>query len=400
MTSRTPLRAVLAVAALAAAVLPAGPSPARAESRAEEDVTPLALVRRSAIVVVARGAANAPEAVAGTVGTLIVEESLRGSARVGDRLAVASATDREDARVPEGGRWLAFADPRPDGRWTLVGGGLGMFDLPAGPAGEATLSLFRTLAPHAAEGRSLEGASAVAVRTALVQAARTGHDRTRSGAALDLLREPGLLAGCGETERESLAAAFRETPSSSRARGHLARALGILKHPATGALLAEAVAASDGGLLKRQAGLALKDLDDGAAVRLMAAKLAGANPAVRVAVAGALGWSGRPEARSALESLLADASVPVRFEAIIGLGRLRDADAAPALLVRFRKPDGSTPGPEADTRLRRAVAWALAQCDTGDAWSALRTARDEDPELGYRSFLSDLLANPRREFVR
>jgi hypothetical protein len=387
----------LAVAAIAAVL---APLPARAESRSEEDCTPLALLRRAGVAVLARGAAPAPDAEPGTVGVLVVEEVLRGGAKAGDRLEVAASTDREDARVPPGGRWVAVLDPRPDGRWTLVAGGMGLFDCPEGPAGASSLEILRALVEHGVAGLPAEGPGRAALRAALVRATGEGDARLRSGAALDLLREPGLLGSCTAGEREALARAFVAAGPTDVARGHLVRALAILKVPGTAERIAGALAGPGGGILKRQAGLALKDLEDPDAVRLVAARLAGANPAVRVAVAGALGWSTRKEARPALEALLADAAVPVRLEAIVGLGRLRAPEAAAALLRRFRNEDGTTPGPERDARLRRAVAWALAQCDEGEAWAALRRARDSDPELGYRSFLGDLLANPRREFVR
>lgn len=386
MTSRTAAAALL----LLGAALPL--LPARAETRAEEDATPLSLVRRAGLVAVVRaGAPPAGAAAEGVLGTLVVEEVIRGEgARAGDSLAVAGHEGTEDVRILPGLRAVAFLSVPAAGRTEVLCGALGLLAAEEGAAagGEgAAVTLVRTLCGDLGpEGKFLTPGK---VRAALVAAVRDGAPRLRAGAAFDLVRETGLLGEATEGERADLAAAFRAVPNRDRGRAHLARAVGMLRPEGAGAMLVEAVLEPEGFALRRAAGEALGLLGDEGAVRLLASRTAGATAETRALIAGVLGHTGMAAARPPLEALAGSAEAPVRVEAAVGLGRLRTADAAAALLARLVV--------EKDARARRAVAWALAQCDHPEAWRALReAAAREDEEAAFRAFVRTVLENPRR----
>ena len=394
----TSSRLAILPAALAALLLLA-PAPAKAESRAEEDVTPRALVRAAALVAVVEGVAPDPSAppADGVAGVLEVVEVLKGAAGAGERVLVAGSADRHDVRVPAGVRFVAFLGGIREGGREVVGGALGLFELPGGTVldGDPTVRLFRALA-----GEADGGPEAVpAVRAALVRAAGEAHPRARSGAALDLLRDPGRLAGATEAERAALVDAFRNAAPTGRARFHLAGILGRLAPEGGAALLVEALLGDGGEALPAAVGPALRALGRPAAIRLLAARTAEVSPALRLRVASALGSTGSPEARDPLASLLADGTPEVRLEAAVGLGRLKDAAAVPALLRRLRG-DASGAGAEGDAHVRRALAWAVAQGDAPEGWAALREAADSDADPRFRAFCEDTLRNPVRAFVK
>jgi HEAT repeat protein len=154
-------------------------------------------------------------------------------------------------------------------------------------------------------------------------------------------------------------------------------------------MLVDGVLEADGFALRRAAGEALGLLGDEGAVRMLAARTAGASAETRALIAGVLGYTGMAAARGPLEALAGSAEAAVRVEAAVGLGRLRSAEAAAALTARFAV--------EKDARARRAVAWALAQCDHPEAWRALREAAErEDEDAAFRAFVRTVLENPRR----
>jgi len=382
-------RVLLAGVLLLAAGMPA----ARAESRGEEDVTPLGLVRRAALVAVVR--TGEPEAGRrGILGTLAVEEVLRGEgAKAGDLLAVPGRPEAEDVRLAPGMRAVAFLSRPEAGRTEVLCGALGLLPVEEAPGGgdAPATALVRTLCGDLGpEGKVLTPGK---VRAALTAAVASGSPRLRAGAAFDLVRETGLLEGATEGERADLVEAFRALPNRDRARAHLARAVGMLRPAGAGALLVEAVLERDGFALRRAAGEALGLLGDGEAVKLLAARTAGADAGTRALLAGVLGWTGLAEARAPLEALLGSAEPVVRTEAAVGLGRLRSPEASGALVKRF--------GEEREAGTRRALAWALAQCDEPEAWRTLREAADrEEEEPGFRAFLRSVLENPRRAFVK
>jgi hypothetical protein len=395
MTSNL-LRRAAVVAALAAAFL-AIPR-ARAESRAEEDVTPLGLVRHAALVAVVEG--QAPAAGSEALGSLRVEEVLRGGpAKQGDVVEVRGDPRREDLRVLPGTRSLGFFVRGADGRWEIYAGALGLVALEDAAAGDgATLSLFRTLSGEIGP----EGRIAVpdVARAALVRAATAVGGRNGSGAALDLVREPGLLAGATEADRAALVAAFSSAAPASREKGHLARVVGMLRPEGAGRILVDALLGDGGGLLRSAVGRALGDLGDPEALSLLASRTATASPDLRGRAATALGWSGMPAARAPLEALLGAAEPAVRFEAAIGVGRLGLADSAPALLRRFRGDGAGGPAAEGDREVRKALVWALARCDDPAAWRSLEESARADADETFRGYVADVLRNPRREFVR
>jgi len=385
----TSARIAIGAALAASALLP--PVAARAESRPEEDVTPLSLARRADAVLVVVGAA--PADAAETRARFEVVETLRGTPSPGDVLEVPVLPDRQDLRAAPGERSVALLLWRPDGRWAAPAGALSLFPAPDDATGAETLALFRALA---AEGTGPP--DAVRLRAALVRAVGAGEARVRAGAALDLLQEPGLLEGAAEAERAALVARFDAEPNRSRARFHLARIVGLLRPAAAAERLVDALLAEGGEALRPAVADALRDLGDPRAVALLASRTASASARDRIVVAGTLGALGGDSARAALEALLPDAVPEVRREAAASLGMLRDAASAPALLARFRGVPGGA-GPEGDLRVRRALAWALAQADDPGAWGALRAAA-EAPGESLRAFLEETLANPRRAFVR
>ena len=385
MTSRNAGAAVVGLLLLAAAL----PLPAPAPCPAPGDLDPLNLVRRAGLVAVVRGA-EAGEAKEGILGSLVVEEVLRGEgAKAGDVLAVPGLPDMEDVRILPGVRTVAFLSVPEEGRVSVHGGALGLLPVEenAGGADAATTALVRTLCEDLGPGGKF--LTPGKIRAALVAAVRDGSPRVRAGAAFDLVRETGVLEGATETERADLVAAFRALPNRDRGRVHLARAVGMLRPEGAGALLVEAVLGPDGFALRPAAGEALGLLGDEEALKLLAARTAGADAATRAHIAGVLGYTGMAGARPPLEALSGAAEAAVRKEAYLGLGRLRLADAAAALLRRFAV--------EQDLPARRTQAWALAQCDHPDAWTALRDAaeREEEP-APFRAYVRSVLENPRR----
>jgi HEAT repeat protein len=395
MTSRPPRIPSVLLAAAAAAALLAAP-PARGESRAEEQVGPLGLLRSAGVVAVAT--AVAPDPAEAALAVLRLDEVLKGSAKAGDRAVLSGDPATTDLRALPGTRCVAFLLRDAAGRWESCAGALGLVAFPEVPSGDAPeVALFRgLLAAQRADGRIVDPAR---VRAALVGAAAGLSARLRSGAALDLLREPGLLAGATEDERAGLVRAFDALPGRDRARAHLARVLGRLRVEGTGRRLADALLAPDGEALAEAVGAALADLGDAAAVDLLAARAADPDPRTRRLVAKAFGAAALPAARPTLESLLGAAEPEVRIEAVAGLGRLRSADAAPALLRRLRGVTGGAAA-ETDAGVRRALAWALAQCDEPGAWKALEDAATGDADPSFRRFCAETLKDPRRPFVK
>ncbi|HEU4395889.1 MAG TPA: hypothetical protein VFS92_10005, partial [Planctomycetota bacterium] len=260
----------LAAVAIAAFVLAA--PPAAAESRREADLTPLGLLRGSeaAVLAVSAAPAEAPPA-AGVASTLRVDEVFRGAAVVAAGAALPLAGGGGDGpRPPAGVRCVAFLRRLPDGRWEAPAGSFGVIaigEAPPGVAADPVVALFRDLAPEVGPGGRLE--RPVRVRAALVRAL-SGPARLRAGAALDLLREPGLLEALPDAERDAIAAAFDATPSRDRGRAHLARLLGRIASPDAGRRLADALLGEDGVHLRGAVGAALGELRDPAAVRLLA----------------------------------------------------------------------------------------------------------------------------------
>jgi HEAT repeat protein len=407
MTTRGALPAALAAALLL-------PAAARAESRPEEAVTPLGLLRRAEVVAVVTGVPPAPgqpgagagEAGTGNLGVLRLDEVLRGKAAAGELVPLTGVATRDDVRAAPGMRAVAFLVRRGDGTREVLGGALGLVGFEDVPAGDPpAVALFRDLV--ASLGKDGKIADPARARAALVAAATDPADRLRSGAAQDLLREPGLLDGApggapgGATgeERAALGRAFDALPNGDRARAPLARILGRLRPADAAARLAGALLEPDGDVLAEAVGAALADLGDPKAIDLLSARSADPTPRARRLVAKALGATGSPAARPGLESLLGAAEPEVRMEAVVGLGCLRAAAAAPALLRRFLA-DAGTPAPEGDAVVRRALAWALAQCDEPDAWRALEAASRDEGDPGLRRFAADTLADPRRPFVK
>jgi hypothetical protein len=393
MTSRgTRIPAIL----LAAAAVVASAPGALGETRSEEHVGPLGLVRSAAVVAVAT--AGSPEPGEGALAVLRLDEVLKGPAKAGERVVLAGDPGLTDLRAEPGTRCVAFLLRDAEGRWSSCAGALGIVAFPEVPAGDAPdVALVRgLLAARGADGRLADPARA---RALLVAAAAGGPGRFRSGAALDLLREPGLLAGAADEERAALVRAFDALPNRDRARAPLARILGRLRPEGAGRRLADALLAPDGEVLAEAAGAALADLGDASALDLLAARAADPAPRTRRLVAKALGAAGLPAARPALEGLLGASEPEVRLEAASGLGRLRSAAAAPALLRRLRGETGGL-SPEADAVVRRALAWALAQCDEPGAWRALEEAAAGDADPAFRRFCAETLKDPRRAYVK
>jgi HEAT repeat protein len=392
MTSRSLVPAAL-LALLAAA------APAFGESRPEESVTPLGLVRGADVVAVVKGAAPEPGA-AVVPGRFQVRELLRGALRPGEEIPLPRALGAGGEPVVTDGHFVVFLSRRAEGGLELRGGELGLVPLPEVPAGmpEArAVALFRVLVREVGpDGRLADRSRARAV---LVEAATSVGPRLRAGAAFDLVREPGLLDGATDAERDALVRAFVAARGGERVKSHLARVLGRLRPDGAAELLAEALFAPGGEAIRPAVGLALADLGDAGALAPFAARANDPSPDVRTLVAGTLGWSGLADARPVLERLLAAAEPAVRLEAAHALGRLRLADAAPALLRRFRS-EGGVPAPERDGEVRRALAWALAQCDDPAAWAALGEAATSDDDARFRAHVAAILRDPRRGFVR
>jgi hypothetical protein len=361
----------------AVAFLAAGAVLARAESRTEEDTTPLGLLRRAEAVVVATGAVPLPGEEA-PLGVLHVHEVLRGPAKAGERILLAGSPAKEDLRAEAGLRVVAFLG-RSGGRWEVLDGALGLVP------GEG--AFFRNLIGCLGkDGRIADPAKA---RSLLVAAAGGPSERLRHGAAFDLSRDPVLLGGATAEERAALVAAFEALPNRDRARFHLARVVGVLKPEGAAVRLATALVAEDGDAVADAIGPALADLGDPKAFEILAAKAVDPSLRVRRLVAKALGAAESPHARPGLEALLGAAEPAVRFEAAHGLGRLREPLAAPALLKRF--------GPEGDALVRKALAWALVRCGE---YAAVDEASRADPDPAFRRYAEALLKNPARGFVR
>ncbi len=380
MTSRA--LAAAAVLALAAASAPA-------ESRSEEDATPLGLLRRAEGVALVTAVAPAPGEEA-PLGVLRIDEVLRGSLKAGERVLPAGAPDLEDLRAPAGIRAVAFLG-RTGGRWTVLDGALGLVATEEVPSGDApATAFFRALiASLDAKGRIADPARA---RALLVGACSGASVRLRHGAAMDLVREPALLAGATGEERAALVAAFDALPNRDRARFHLARVVGLLKPEGAAAKLAAALVAGDGEAVADAVGAAVADLGDPKAVEFLAAKAADPSARTRRLVARALGAAESAAARPGLESLLGDAEPATRLEATLGLGRLKSPDAVPALLRRFRGE-----GAETDALVRRGLAWALGA--SGET-AALEEAARSDGDPAFRRYAGELLRHPSRGFVR
>ena len=397
-TGTSVLRSALSAAAIAALVLAA--PPAAAESRREADLTPLGLLRGSEVAVLAVVAppAEVPPGF-GVVATLRIDEVFRGAPIVAVGAALPIFGGGDDApRLPAGVRCVAFLRRTTGGPWEAPAGSFGVIaigEAPPGAAVDPVVALFRDLAPEVGPEGRLD--RPVRVRAALVRAL-AGPPRLRAGAALDLLREPGLLEALPDAERDAIAAAFDATPSRDRGRAHLARLLGRIGVPDAGRRLADALLGADGVHLRNAVGAALGDLRDPAAVRLLAERASAGDAEARARAAAALGASGLPEARPPVEALLGAAEPRVRVEAAVALGRLRLAEAAPALLRRFRGVPGG-PVAEPDPAVRRALAWALGRCDAPEAWDALRAAADDASESA-RAFAAEVLKDPARDFVR
>jgi HEAT repeat protein len=388
------LRYLRAAAAAAAVALAAAAAPA--ESRSEEDATPLALLRRAGTVAVARGEAPGAGTAAGALGVLRLEEVLRGAGAAGEGVVLRGLPERTDVRVLPGTRYLAFLVRGEGGAAEVLGGATGLFALLEDPSGRDPLAaLVGSLSAEVGkDGRLLRPDR---VRSALAGAAAGGDPRVRSGAALDLLREPGLLEGIPDAERDALARAFAGLDPKDRAKPHLALLLGRLRPPGAAALLADALFAEGGAVLRPAVGRALGDLGDPAGPALLAARAASPRPAERALVAGTLGGTGLPGARAPLEALLGDGTAEVRREAAVSLGRLRFPESGPALLARLRGAVGGA-APEGDARVRRALAWAVARGGDAGAVEGLRALSLGDPDPGFRAYAAEALARPRPSF--
>jgi hypothetical protein len=388
MTSN--LRRSLPVAAMVATLALAS-APAVAESRSAEDLTPAALVRKADAMVLFTWTDAAPGR---PMPTLRVDEVLFGAIEVGTHVLPRNEDGREPFVVARDLRGAAALMRTTDGGWGVRAGALGL--LSEAEEGAPTAALLRELVTLLRAGDAVP--EPARFRAALVTAIDAAPSRVRAGAALDLVRETVALESASDEERARLRRALTRVIASDAGRPSLVTA--YARAGGDGDVLADAVIAVGGLFIADAAGEALGARDDGDALRRIAAGSASTSAPIRRAVARALGASRHADARPVLRALLSDGDAEVRREAVLGLGRHRTAEVADALVRRF-EGDGVDPAfGERDSDLRRALAWALGQCDTELAWNALRRAAESDADLRVRTEAAAVLRNPRRSFVR
>lgn len=203
-------------------------------------------------------------------------------------------------------------------------------------------------------------ATALAPLLAALESATDGSAIARLAGVLSEVAEMRPMGGTGPALLAALLAAMERTSDTavvgalgrSGAPGALLPLLAQLGPQTSDALLPVYLDAV-GRLLPSHQG---KDTAD-AAVATLVGVLGRSAGAARRATAGLLGITGSPAAVSALLPLLHDADHQVRLAATVGLGKLGQAEANPALLAQL---DGAlTP-----SDLREATAHALGQTAT------------------------------------
>jgi len=211
------------------------------------------------------------------------------------------------------------------------------------------------------------------------------------------------LAGAIEFQRESarsdprfareLTALFEESArwQDPLARRYLGLALGRLGDPVAVPALRRAAGDDLEADIETRlyAILALGRLGDPAALPELLSAVAASDPGLRKAAVHALGsFPDRPLARQAMRAALEDAVDDVRWNAALGLARMRDTAALPVLARMLdRKHVEEVPSitPEqADAAIEQAIT-AAAHLGTQELRPALEHIRDHDPRLRLRS---------------
>ncbi|MHC4821741.1 MAG: HEAT repeat domain-containing protein, partial [Planctomycetota bacterium] len=302
---------------------------------------------------------------------------------------VATRTLYGGIKVPAEGQSLLFLRREGEG-WRPLAGQLGVWDI-SGSQGGATLALVRSASAAVRTGDRPQDLAAA--RRALVTGIAEATPHARAGAAMDLWMRPDIAKDLNEEQTGTLLATFATLSNRERTKAHLARVLGRAKLAAAGPAFVAAIAGTRGEVIASAAGEGLGLLGDDKSIRSLASLAGTQDLRMRLRIAGALSATKHEAARPTLEGMLADGEPGIRAQAAVGLGHMRTADAAPALLRRFEGERA-----ESDARVRRALVWALAQCDESDAWAALKRTAANDTDEGLRDFARATLKNPRRGF--
>jgi hypothetical protein len=343
---------------------------------------------RTAVSIGALARASAAVFTAEATAVSRVEEGLLVRVRVGETLKGTPPAEvvlaADDASWDPRGAFLAFATPRPGGAWRLAGdAAFGAVSLPAADR-EAILATARAhLQPDAK------------VRARALQAGFAGPcDRLRRDAAVDLYREPALLAHWTDEEKAALAAPLATAEGREPFSGELP-ALVVLAGRVGGAAGLEPLVA----FLRDPRGLpcaesfvqALGLMDRGFAVGALAEKFAKetepeALPGFILALAGLKAEA----ARAKIGALAGHEDGRVRKFAILGLGDLGGAASV--------APLASILGDEARALVERKLAVvALHQSGDPAGVQAICKAEETAGDPALRGFVKAYRKDPARE---
>lgn len=228
-------------------------------------------------------------------------------------------------------------------------------------------------------------------------------------AGRDLLRHAELVPLLTDAQRRAVDAAVAAPRKADADLAAILDAAGVAGTPACEPALVARLLDPATRHLRMNVTAALRRHARPETVGLLASKLDGADPAQRADLVNALGRLDRAETAPFLLDALSDAESPVRVEAAHSTGLLARAVRAPKPGVDVEAPREKLTAAEAPLLAalaaakseteQRALAWALAQIDTQEAWTGLKRLRDEAKDARVRELCAYYLLHPRVELI-
>jgi hypothetical protein len=386
-------------------VVVASATSSRAESTDIDAVTIGAMIERSDVVVVADAAAAATVAGDAPTWTFRVTESLRPGAAPVEVRVVLRGSDAS-AVVRPGASHLLFLTAAAGGAYRPVAVPWGVRDATDGavkPLVDYARRYGAALGPGAAITKPVDLAAL------LVESLASPASGVPACAGLDLLRHQELVEKLTPAQRQAVDAALARPRKGDLDLAGIIDAAGVAGTSASDEFLVARLVDPSTRHLRLNVTAALRRHARPELVDLLARRLVDATDDQRADLVNALGRVDLRAASPHLVLALRDASPAVRVEAAHSLGLLArvvrepkpgvDVEAPRDKLDEALKPLTDAVAVAKTEREKKSLLWALAQIDTADAWTALKSLRDESTDGRVRELAAQYALHPRVELI-
>jgi hypothetical protein len=376
---------------------------ASAESVDVDSVTIGAMLERSDVVVVADAAAAV--AADGRTWTFRVTETLRASEPPGEVRVVLRGSDAS-AAVRPGASHLLFLTAATGGAYRPTAVPWGVRDAADGavkPLVEYARRYAAALGPDAAVAKPADLAAL------LVESLASPSSGVPACAGRDLVRHQELVEKMTPAQRQAVDAALARPRKGDLDLASIIDAAGVAGTSASDEVLVARLVDPSTRHLRLNVTAALHRHARPELVDVLARRLVDATDDQRADVVNALGRLDLRAASPHLVAALRDASSAVRVEAAHSLGLLArvvrelkpgvDVEAPRDKLDEALKPLVDAVAAAKTEREKKSELWALAQIDTPDAWTALKTMRDESTDGRVRELAAQYVLRPRVELI-